>query len=92
MSKIQILDCTLRDGGYINDFAFGSKGIRKIISQLTQARIDIIECGFLEDGEYDENASVFNQVEQISRFIPTDHKESMHVAMACYGEYSLEQL
>ena len=92
MSKIQILDCTLRDGGYINDFAFGSNGIKKIISKLTQARIDIIECGFLEDGEYDENASVFNQVEQISRFIPADHKESMYVAMACYGEYSLDQL
>lgn len=23
MSKIQLLDCTLRDGGYINNFRFG---------------------------------------------------------------------
>lgn len=92
MTKTQILDCTLRDGGYINDFQFGERGIRKIISQLTNAGIDIIECGFLEDGEYDSNTSVFNRVEQIAIFLPADHKNSMYVAMACYGEYDLDQL
>lgn len=92
MSKIQILDCTLRDGGYINDFRFGKQGIKKIISQLTLAGIDIVECGFLEDGEYDEDCSVYNRVEQISMFLPTDHKNTMYVAMACYGEYNLNQL
>ena len=51
---IQLLDCTLRDGGYVNDFRFGKNGIKKIIRQLTLAGIDIVECGFLEDGEYDE--------------------------------------
>ena len=65
MSKVEILDCTLRDGGYINDFQFGCRGIKKIINQLSISGIDIIECGFLEDGEYDENASVYNTVEQI---------------------------
>lgn len=92
MSKIQILDCTLRDGGYINNFTFGRHGIKKIISKLTQANVDIIECGFLEDGEYDENTSIFTTVEQIANFLPANHNNSMYVAMACYGEYSLEQL
>lgn len=92
MTKTQILDCTLRDGGYINDFQFGERGIRKIIAQLTNAGIDIIECGFLEDGEYDPNTSIFNKVEQIANFLPVDHKNSMYVAMACYGEYDLSQL
>ena len=92
MSDVQILDCTLRDGGYINDFNFGQYGIRKIISQLTLAGIDIIECGFLEDCEYDPNYSVFNKVEQIAPFIPADHASSMYVAMACYGEYDINQL
>lgn len=92
MTKTQILDCTLRDGGYINDFQFGEYGIRKIISQLTNAGIDIIECGFLEDGEYDSNTSVFNTVEQIANFLPEDRKSTMYVAMACYGEYDITQL
>ena len=92
MSKIQILDCTLRDGGYINDFNFGKGGIKKIIGKLTVAGIDIIETGFLENGEYDSDCSIYNTVEQISKFIPEDRGNSMYVAMACYGEYDIEQL
>lgn len=92
MSNIQILDCTLRDGGYVNDFRFGKSGIKKILSQLTLAGIDIVECGFLEDGEYDEECSVFNRVEQISQLLPVDHRNTMYVAMACYGEYDICQL
>ncbi len=92
MSNMQILDCTLRDGGYINDFRFGKNGIKKIISQLTLAGIDIVECGFLEDGEYDEDCSVYNKVEQIAELLPSDHRNTMYVAMACYGEYDISQL
>lgn len=92
MSKIQILDCTLRDGGYINDFNFGKTGIRKIIEKLTFAGVDIIETGFLEDGVYNPDCSVYNTVEQIAEFLPIDHGHSMYVAMACYGEYCLDQL
>lgn len=92
MSKIQLLDCTLRDGGYINDFRFGKYAIRKILQQLTYAGLDIVECGFLEDGEYDENTSIFNTVEQIASLLPEDHGRTMFVAMACYGEYDLSQL
>jgi 4-hydroxy 2-oxovalerate aldolase len=92
MSNIKILDCTLRDGGYVNNFQFGKNAITKIIRQLTEANIDIIECGFLEDCEYDENTSIFNHVEEIVPFIPKERKNSMYVAMACYGEYSLDKL
>lgn len=92
MSNLQILDCTLRDGGYINDFRFRKEGIRKIISQLTLAGIDIVECGFLEDGEYDEDCSVYTRVEQIGALLPEDHRNTLYVAMACYGEYNLDQL
>ena len=92
MARIQILDCTLRDGGYINDFAFGEHGIKNIISELTEANVDIIECGFLEDGEYNRDCSIFTNVEQIVPFIPKNRCNSMYVAMACYGEYSLSQL
>ena len=92
MDNIKILDCTLRDGGYVNDFLFGKNVITKIIDQLTNANIDIIECGFLEDCVYNEETSIFNCVEQIRSFIPSNRRNSMYVAMACFGEYSLENL
>lgn len=92
MTNIQILDCTLRDGGYINDFNFGHRGIAKIIAQLTNSGIDIIETGFLEDGDYNDECSIYNSVEQISCLLPKDRKKSMYVAMACYGEYNIAHL
>ena len=92
MSTIKILDCTLRDGGYVNDFAFTERGICKIISQLTQAGIDIVECGFLEDGNTDKDCSLYTSVERIKELLPVDHGNTMFVAMACYGEYDLGQL
>jgi len=93
MNNMRILDCTLRDGGYVNDFAFGRENIRKIILQLQNAGIDIIECGFLEDGTYDCDTSVFTTTQQIAELLPkVRNGKSMFVAMACYGEYSLENL
>lgn len=92
MPKIQILDCTLRDGGYVNDFRFGKYGIQKIINQLTDSGIDIVECGFLEDGDYDPNCTVFQTAEQIRGMLPAQKKRTLYVAMACYGEYSANQL
>lgn len=92
MSELKILDCTLRDGGYVNDFHFGRYAIGKIISQLTESGIDVVECGFLENGDYNADESIFQTVEQISRFIPANRKHTMYVAMACYGEYDIDQL
>ena len=46
MSKIQVLDCTLRDGGYCNNWRFGFDNEKKIVSGLVEANIDIIECDF----------------------------------------------
>lgn len=44
-SMVQVLDCTLRDGGYINSWNFGARTISEIIRYLVEAKIDIIECG-----------------------------------------------
>ena len=47
MSKIKVLDCTLRDGGYVNSWNFGKLNISDIITQLLASKVDVIECGFL---------------------------------------------
>ena len=49
--NVLILDCTLRDGGYINNWEFGSKTIDKVISNLVESQVDIIECGFLSNAK-----------------------------------------
>ena len=92
MRKIELLDCTLRDGGYVNNWRFGKSAIAKIIQQLTCAGVDIIECGFLEECDYDEDCSFFNHVDQIAKFIPEERKGTTYVAMTRLGKYPIESL
>ena len=59
-TKIKLLDCTLRDGGYLNDWEFGNSNIVNIFERLVSAGIDIIETGFLDERrEFDENRTIF---------------------------------
>ncbi|NHC43575.1 4-hydroxy-2-ketovalerate aldolase, partial [Bacillus sp. MM2020_1] len=81
MSNVKILDCTLRDGGYINNWKFGEKSIRKIIEKLSQSNIDIIECGFIRDWEFNPNISVFDDIERIRELIGQKNKNITYVGM-----------
>lgn len=93
MNKVCILDCTLRDGGYINEWQFGATNIRKIIAKLVEANIDIIECGFLtEKKQKDDECSLFNTVDKVRGFLPGDRKNSLMVCMVNYGEYNITDI
>lgn len=60
LSNIKILDCTLRDGGYVNDFDFKKENIKKIIKHLINSKIDVIELGFLKNCEYSIDKTFYN--------------------------------
>ena len=92
MSKIHILDCTLRDGGYINKWNFGKENIREIITNLDAANVDIVECGFLRDVPYSEDVSVYSCVSQITPFITPKKESSLYVAMIALGDIAPEKI
>ena len=82
MNKMHILDCTLRDGGYCNQWKFGFKNTQKIVQSLIEANINIIECGFLTNQiEYDANVSKYTTLEEIKRILPGKNGEKMFVVM-----------
>lgn len=87
--SIQVLDCTLRDGGYINDWRFGRRTIRAILDKLEQAHIDIIECGFLTGMVQDGECSLFASVHQAEELLPRRERQSLYVAMIAIGEKEL---
>lgn len=93
MNSLHVLDCTLRDGGYCNQWQFGFDNAKKITSGLIEAGIDVIECGFLTNNiTYDPNVTKFNTVQQISEIIPEERKNHLFVVMMNYGEYNMENL
>ncbi len=93
MRKLKVLDCTLRDGGYCNQWRFGKQNIVKIINGLTEARVDIIECGFITNRVvYDEDTSRFRTFEEVAAVIPEDREGRLFVCMINYGEYSVSEI
>ena len=93
MNPIQILDCTLRDGGYLVDSQFGDEYIRGFISHLSKAGIDEIECGFLKDIPHEAGSTIFNHTAQVEPYLPHDTSDkTLYVLLADYGRYNLYKL
>ena len=47
MNNFNIIDCTLRDGGYYNNWHFSENLIKKYIQQINLSPIKFVEIGFL---------------------------------------------
>ena len=63
---VEILDCTLRDGGYVNNWNFSNSQINKIINSLGKSNIDIIELGYLNDREgVNLNSTLFDSLKSV---------------------------
>ena len=45
-SSTIILDCTLRDGGYYNNWEFESDVVERYLRSMQAAYVDVIEIGF----------------------------------------------
>lgn len=65
MKDIVLLDCTLRDGGYINNWMFGDKETKDIIEKLAIAKIDYIEVGFLRDEQNTVGRTIFSAIREV---------------------------
>ena len=46
MPKFEILDCTIRDGGYINNWEFDTKLVREVYRALSKSGVEYVEIGF----------------------------------------------
>ena len=67
---IKVLDCTLRDGGYINNWNFSRSQVDKITNALCRSNIDIIELGYLDKKRGSkENSTLFNTVSSVDNII-----------------------
>lgn len=94
MSYTYLLDCTLRDGGYLNDWEFGHDNIINIFERLVSAEVDIIEIGFLNEARsYDANRTIFPDGESVNRTYRGLRKgSSMIVGMIDFGTCGIDKL
>lgn len=86
MCKVNLLDCTLRDGGYINQWKFGKDTIAGILERLSISELDIIECGFLTEKTKTDDYTLFSDARQVNSYIKTPNPNTLYVAMIAIGE------
>lgn len=91
---INLLDCTLRDGGYVNDWKFGHDVIASTYKRLESAGVEFIEVGFLDDRrEFDINRSINPTTESFDKiFSGCEKGNSVPLAMIDYGTCSIENI
>lgn len=94
MGSIKLLDCTLRDGGYLNDWQFGHNNIVNIFERLVSAGVDIIEVGFLDERRiYDYNRTIMPDSASVERVYENlDAGNAMLVGMIDYGTCSISNI
>lgn len=93
MSKISILDCTLRDGGYVNNWTYGKETIAGVTRGLEEAGVDIFELGFLRNEPKDEDRTVFATIEDVNNLIKVKKPNTLYTAMVeAFNPYNLENL
>ncbi|MBO5566076.1 MAG: aldolase catalytic domain-containing protein [Succinivibrio sp.] len=92
--NINLLDCTLRDGGYVNDWNFGHDNLMSVFERLVASKVDIIEVGFLDERRpYDFNRSIFPDTESIKKiFQNASLKPPMVVGMIDFGTCDISNL
>ncbi len=73
MADIKLLDCTLRDGGYVNEWEFGEAIIQDVLDKMLKTGVDIIEVGFIRDVEYNSNKAVFPNISTLDKMMDSNN-------------------
>lgn len=94
MGNKYLLDCTLRDGGYVNDWQFGHDNIINIFDRVIRSKVDFIEVGFLDERRpFDENRSIMPTTDCVKRIYgKLDRKKAMVVGMIDFGTCDIHNL
>ena len=94
MKNINLLDCTLRDGGYLNDWKFGQSNLISIFERLVDSGVDIIEIGFLDERRpFDIDRSIIPDTESVKKIYgKLDRKQAMVVGMIDFGTCGIKNI
>ncbi len=96
MSIISIIDSTLRDGGYLNNWQFDNVFQYKAMNALINSNVDIIECGFIsENTGNDAQGTNFKSIERVNTLLKAyklNNSKSKFAIMTKIDEYNPDNL
>lgn len=92
---IQLLDCTLRDGGIAINFDFGADKMQEIKSCLEESGVEYIECGYINEKKGSPSGrTCFDNEQSIKNTLLSSGKKAgvKYLAMIDYGTFNLNNL
>lgn len=92
MDRFNLLECTLRDGGYITNWHFSEEMIKDVIQSCVDTNFDLIEVGYLNNKPYESGTTQFNNIEQIGEFLPDNRRNTLVLAMADIQQFLPEDV
>lgn len=93
--KISLLDCTMRDGGCVNDFAFGIDTMGRLLHAIEQSGVQYVELGYLDEAKgASERKTMYSDIQAIRNNHLLDRKKDglTYLVMIDYGKYPEESL
>lgn len=94
MQKPTGLDVTLRDGGCVLDFDFGTDNMEKILAAEEAAGVDVIELGYIDGENGSACGRTMYSSEQVIKdaILKSKKPGTSYVAMIDYGRYDMDRL
>ncbi|MCR5526995.1 MAG: aldolase catalytic domain-containing protein [Lachnospiraceae bacterium] len=94
MKNLKLLDCTLRDGGFVNNWEFGHGCIVNFFERSVSAGIDYVETGFLDEREaFDINRTMVPDTDGMNEVFKGLEKGNSKVfGMIDFGTCSLDRI
>lgn len=89
--KVSLLDCTLRDGGFVNDWQFGNEAANEIVSGMAFAGMNYVEIGFLREETPMEGRMVFETMDAASATIKKANAKRA-IMLELGAEYPLDKI
>ena len=83
---VKLLDCTLRDGGYVNNWEFTREQYDTIVKGLQDAQVDFIEIGLIGKNDGTEFKTKFSNFAKIPLIVREGHINTKFSVMFTYGE------
>jgi 4-hydroxy 2-oxovalerate aldolase len=90
-TKVHIVDCTIRDGGYLFDKNSDPEFVKGILQGLVDAGIDYMETGFLQSKVNGETI-VYRNSKDVVKYLPRDPKQSTYLGFCDNSRYTAEEL
>lgn len=90
-AKVHLVDCTIRDGGYLFDKNTPQEFVKGVLQGLVDAGVDYIETGFLQSKVNGESI-VYHDSKGVIKYLPKDAQRTTYLGFCDNSRYTPEEL